>query len=116
MRIPRFPFRASVCPLDAACAELISLQKAGLKPHVGDLDCFLIGSSSFPGGIDLLEIAMNRKPNIGLADRRVGRLHVADFDDERCRYRVAQEFIEGTIVTGDFLERGALIVGSLAID
>ena len=78
--------------------------------------CLLIGPSGLLRGIDLLEVAVNRKPDIGLADRRAGRLHVVDFDDEWCRHRVAQEFIKGPIGTGEFLERGTLSVGSLAVD
>ena len=92
---------SDVRQLDPGRADLFGFQNPGLKPHVGHLDFLLIGPSRFLRGIDLLEIAVDRKPDIGLADRRAGCLHVVDLDDERCRHRVAEQVVDGPIGTGE---------------
>ena len=77
---------------------------------------FLIGPGRFLCGINLLEVAMDRKPNIGLAHDCARYLHVVNLDLERRRHRVAQVFIECPIRTDELPERRTLIFGTLAVD
>ena len=56
-----------------ADAEVVVLQEAGLKPHVGDFDFLLVGARGFLAEVDLFELGVDDKPDVGHADRRVRR-------------------------------------------
>jgi hypothetical protein len=69
MRVPRVPAGTGDRGIDACRSEVGIVQESGLKPHVGDFDFLLIRSSGFLVEIDLLQVGINREPDVRGSDR-----------------------------------------------